>query len=138
MIIYEDFLVGRESLKTDLDKLQGWAIMNCMKFNNSNCPILHSGQGNPGFIIRIGDEKLESYTAERDLGVLFNGNLNTSQHCPLAAKRTNHIKFRFGIRRRFFTETVVACWNWLPRVVVKAHQNCWSSIRIWTTLRHVI
>ncbi|KAK4824023.1 hypothetical protein QYF61_009614 [Mycteria americana] len=63
-----DSFKGREALQRDLDRLESWAITNCIKFNKS---------------------KLESSPAERDLGVWVDGKLNMSQQCALAAKRTN-------------------------------------------------
>ncbi|KAJ7400346.1 hypothetical protein BTVI_106347 [Pitangus sulphuratus] len=42
--------------------------------------------GNPGCVYRSGTERLETSTAERDLGVLVNGKLNTSQQCPGSQK----------------------------------------------------
>ncbi|GAB0175594.1 hypothetical protein GRJ2_000024600 [Grus japonensis] len=60
-----------------------------MKFNQSKCWILHLGQGNPGYTHKLGDERLESSPAERDLWVWVDGKLNRSQHCALAAKRAN-------------------------------------------------
>ncbi|KAK4826970.1 hypothetical protein QYF61_012911 [Mycteria americana] len=84
-----DSLEGREVLQRDLDKLESWAIINHMKFKKSKRWILHLGQGNPGYMYKVGDERLESSPAERYLGVWVDGKLYMSQRCALAAKRAN-------------------------------------------------
>lgn len=45
--------------------------------------MLHLGQSKARY--RLGDECLDSCSAERDLGVLVNSKLNVSQQCDLAA-----------------------------------------------------
>ncbi|GAB0210300.1 hypothetical protein GRJ2_003495800 [Grus japonensis] len=64
-----------------------------MKFNKSTCWILHLGQGNPGYTYKLGDERLESSPAEKDLDLGFwvDGKLNMSQQCILTAKRANRV-----------------------------------------------
>lgn len=44
------FLKGREALQRDLNKLESWAITNCIKFNMSKCQILDQGQHNPCYM----------------------------------------------------------------------------------------
>ncbi|KAK4823420.1 hypothetical protein QYF61_001875 [Mycteria americana] len=43
------------------------------------------------YTYKLGDERLESSPAERDLGAWVDGKLNMSQHCALAAKRASHV-----------------------------------------------
>ncbi|PKU34374.1 hypothetical protein llap_15324 [Limosa lapponica baueri] len=81
-----DCLKGR-----DLEGLEHWAIINGIKFNNNKCQILLLECRNTRHKYKLGEEWLESRSAERDLGVLVDSRLNMSQQCALAAKRANHI-----------------------------------------------
>jgi len=74
-----DFLNGKEALQRDLDRLESWAITSHMKFNMSKCWILHLGWANPGYTFKLGAERLDDSSAERDLGVCIDGKLNVSQ-----------------------------------------------------------
>ena len=49
------------------------------------------GRNNPLHQYRLGVDLLESISAEKDLGVLVDNKLTTSQHCALVAKTANGI-----------------------------------------------
>ena len=66
---------GRDAIQRDLDRLEKCAQVNCMRFNEAKCKVLHWVRAIPGVYTKC--EK-NSLSAEEKL--------NVSQQCAFAAK----------------------------------------------------
>jgi len=82
---------GCAAIQQDLDSLESWAQRNLMKFNKGKCRVLHLGRNNPMQQYRLRVDLPESSSVKRDLGVLVDDKLTTSQQCALVAEKANGI-----------------------------------------------
>ena len=62
-----------------------------MRFKKAKCWVLHLDHNNPMQHYRPREKWLESYLAEKKLGVLVDSWLNMSQQCAQVAKKANSI-----------------------------------------------
>ncbi|GAB0181394.1 mitochondrial enolase superfamily member 1 [Grus japonensis] len=112
-----------------MDRLEEWANKNLMKFNKSKCEILHMGKHNPGVQHRLGSTWLGSSSVERDLGVLADNKLNTSEQCAATAKKINRM---LGCIKKGITSSNKEVIIPLYSVLVRPHLE--YCVQFWSLL----
>ncbi|KAJ7418452.1 hypothetical protein BTVI_29147 [Pitangus sulphuratus] len=85
-----NMLEGRGDTQRDLGRLEGWAQVILVKFDEAKCYVLHLGWGNPKNKYRLGREWTGTSSGEKDL-VLVDRKPSMTWQCVLAAQEDNCI-----------------------------------------------
>ena len=82
---------GKETLQSDLLKLEDWCLKWQMEFNESKCKVLHFGNNNPLFSYTLRNEQISTSHTEKDLGVIISGNLKCASQVDKVVLTANRI-----------------------------------------------
>ena len=111
------------SIQTDLDKLQDWANMMCMRFHPDKCRTMHMGSNNPQQDYSMKTDTgevhiLESTTEEKDLGVTIDNKLTFTTHVNQVVQKSNKV---MGMLRRTFSHIDKEIFCQLYKSLVRPH-----------------
>ena len=82
---------GQEALQRDLMEVQKWAEKWKMEFNVGKCKMMHIGRKNPKNVYSMGGTELETTSAERDLGVTIDDQLDLGKHIKSIVAKANRM-----------------------------------------------
>ena len=112
-----------EKLQRDIDCLCSWSTTWQLKFNVGKCKVVHYGKNNNNCeytMMNAVDEKetVKADTEEKDLGILFDSELNFQNHIAEKIKKAKRI---VGLIKHSFSFMDCTTFNCLYKALVRPH-----------------
>lgn len=108
-------------LQRDLDRMDQWSALWLLKFQPPKCKCMtltNRGAAEAQRTYTLRGHALESYTVEKDLGILVDNQLNFDQHITTQASKANKV---MGVIRRSFTHLDQHNFKLLYKALVRPH-----------------
>ena len=80
-----------DSILHDLERLNYWEKLWCLKFNAEKCKVMHIGSKNPQNVYIFGGVSMPVVREETDLGVVFNSDFNFKNQIDSAISKANRV-----------------------------------------------
>ena len=84
--VYGDAIDQYEDLKSCIENIYHWSLMNNLKLSIGKCAVMHFGTKNPKRSYFLDSMQLEARDKIRDLGITFSPSLSFDQYIDLIAK----------------------------------------------------
>jgi len=129
-----DLLKGRKALQRDLDRLDRWAKVSCMRFNKAKCWVLHFSHNNPTQRYRIREEWLESFQAsyKKDIELLEHVQRTAMRLVKGLENKSYEEQLRelglFSLEKRRLRGALIALYNYLRGGCSEAGVGLFSQV----------
>lgn len=116
-----------EALQDDLLRINNWAVLWQLPFNEGKCKVVHYGKKNLhlNYKLSLDGPNIEVCHSEKDLGVTFDDQLNFSQHVDRIAAAGNK---KMGIIKRTFSSLEPDGFKLLYKSIVRPALEYCSQI----------
>lgn len=122
-----------QKLQEDLDITLEWSTKWQLSFNLDKCKVMHYGRNNIEYeylIARERQEKMQTTSKEKDLGITFTGDLKFMEHIANTVKKANQM---VGIVKRTFKYMNKTMFNSIYKSLIRSHLE--SGNKIWAPIR---
>ena len=113
--------IAHDQIQKDPFSLLEWSALWLLGFNFSKCGVLHIGTNNPQHEYYWDKEKskpLKKVTSEKDVGVIFSGDLKFDQHISTIVSKANQL---VGIVKRSFTHLDKDTFVKIYKAIIRPH-----------------
>ena len=112
-------------VQADLSNLEEWSRIWQLPFNAKKCKAMHFGHSNPRRSYSLNNQKLESISSEKDLGVMVDDKLKFHVHAAYATKKANQM---LGVIKKTYVTRDANTISTLYKSMVRPHMEYGNAI----------
>jgi hypothetical protein len=126
--VYGDAIDQYEDLKSCIENIYHWSLMNNLKLSIGKCAVMHFGTKNPKRSYFLDSMQLEARDKIRDLGITFSPSLSFDQYIDLIAKSAKGmVNFAFRALKTDDEQLLVRAYTCYIRPRLEYATPVWNS-----------